>query len=66
SYAGKAVYVEYKGAYDKTYTAYMDLEAYVKEYNLTEAGGPWEVYITDPGTEPDTSKWITGIYFPVK
>lgn len=66
SYAGKAIYVEYKGAYDKTYTAYMDMGAYVKEHNLTEAGGPWEVYVTDPATEPDTSKWITEIYFPVK
>ncbi len=66
SYAGKVIYIRYKGAYNKTYNAYMDMAAYVKENNLTEVGGPWEVYITDPMTEPDTSKWITEIYFPIK
>ena len=24
---------------------------------------PWEVYITDPGVEKDTSKWVTHVYF---
>lgn len=66
SYTGKVIYIVYKGAYDKTYNAYMDLDAYVEENGLTEAAGPWEVYVTDPTTEPDTSKWITEIYFPVK
>jgi len=32
---------------------------------LTQTGGPWEVYATDPGAEPDTSKWLTEIWFPV-
>jgi len=26
----------------------------------------WEVYVTDPVTEPDTSKWQTDIYYPLK
>jgi effector-binding domain-containing protein len=66
SFAGKVLFVEYKGAYNKTYQAYIDLENYKKEKGYVDAGGPWEVYITDPMTEPDTSKWITEIYFPVK
>jgi effector-binding domain-containing protein len=66
SYAGKVLFVEYKGAYDKTYQAYIDLENYKKEKGYVDAGGPWEVYLTDPMVEPDTSKWITEIYFPVK
>lgn len=66
SFAGKVLFVEYKGAYDKTYQAYIDLENYKKEKGYADAGGPWEVYITDPMAEPDTSKWITEIYFPVK
>ena len=66
SFEGKVLFVEYKGPYNKTYQAYMDLENYKKEKGYADAGGPWEVYITDPGAEPDTSKWIAEIYFPVK
>jgi effector-binding domain-containing protein len=66
SYAGKAVYLEYKGAYENTYNAYISLDEYMAKNGLKQAGGPWEVYVTDPMTEPDTSKWITEIYFPVE
>jgi effector-binding domain-containing protein len=66
SYSGRAVYVVYQGPYEKTMQAYMDLDNYMKENKLEQIGGPWECYITDPGKEPDSSKWITEIYFPVK
>jgi effector-binding domain-containing protein/uncharacterized protein YndB with AHSA1/START domain len=66
SYAGKVIYVVYTGPYEKTEKAYLDLDNYVKENKLEEAGGPWEVYITDPATESDPAKWVTEIYFPVK
>ena len=33
---------------------------------LEGAGAPWEVYVTDPGAEPDQSKWRTEIFFPVR
>ena len=29
-------------------------------------GNPWEVYIAGPMNEPDTSKWITEIYYPIQ
>ena len=32
---------------------------------LEGAGAPWEVYVTDPATEPDQAKWRTEIFFPV-
>lgn len=66
SYSGKTVYVVYHGPYSKTSDAYADIEAFIKENNLTADGGAWESYITDPGSEPDTSKWVTEIYYPVK
>ena len=34
------------------------------EYEAREA--PFEQYMTDPSTEPDSSKWITDIYWPVR
>ncbi len=66
SYEGKTIWVTYTGPYEKTFQAYTDLDQYMKEKGLTQAGGPWEVYLTDPGTEPDSTKWVTEIYFPVK
>lgn len=66
SYAGKVIYLSYMGSYNKTYKAYTELDSYIKVKGYKENGGPWEVYVTDPGSEPDTNKWVTEIYFPVK
>jgi effector-binding domain-containing protein len=54
------------GAYDKTMYMYTAMDEYIQEFKLEETGGPIEEYITDPMSEPDTSKWQTNIYFPVK
>jgi effector-binding domain-containing protein len=62
----KVVQAYYFGPYDKTYGAYMALDKYVKQNGLEEAGGPWEIFVTDPMTEKDTAKWETRIAFPVK
>jgi effector-binding domain-containing protein len=56
----------YFGAYDKTGPVYYILDQYIKESGKQQAGGPWEIYITDPKTEKDTAKWATDILFPVK
>lgn len=62
----KVVQAYYFGPCDKTYGAYMALDQYIRQCELEEAGGPWEIYVTDPMTEKDTSKWETRIAFPVK
>lgn len=54
------------GAYEETMYLYYALDDFVTEFGLEETGGPIEEYVTDPGMEPDTSKWQTNIYFPVK
>jgi effector-binding domain-containing protein len=64
--ATRAVMGTHFGAYDKTMYLYTALDEYVKEHNLTETGGPIEEYITYAMTQPDTAKWQTNIYFPVK
>lgn len=53
------------GSYDGLMCTYKALEEYVKEFNKTMSGAPWEEYATDPTTEPDTSKWKTIVYFPI-
>ena len=62
----RAVMGTHFGAYDKTMYMYTAMDEYVKEFKLEETGGPIEEYVTDPMSEPDTAKWQTNIYFPVK
>ena len=64
--ACKAVMGVHYGAYDKTTYLYNVIDEYTKEFRLESAGGPMEVYVVNHMTEPDTSKWKTEIYFPVK
>jgi effector-binding domain-containing protein len=61
----KAIMVKHWGKYgsDKPFKA---LDNYLIEKNLLLDGYPWEVYINGPKTEPDTSQWLTEIYYPVK
>lgn len=59
----KAIYF---GSYSKMEPAYRALAQYMKESGKLEAGGPSEIYITNPMTEKDTAKWETHIAFPVK
>jgi effector-binding domain-containing protein len=56
----------YFGPYDKMAKAYWVLDQSMKEAGKKEAGGPWEVYIGDPGVEKDPAKLQTDIFFPVK
>lgn len=66
TYAGKAAMLVHKGAYTESHPSWEFLMNYVKENNLEMNGAPWEEYITDPTKEPDTSKWITNFYLPIK
>jgi len=64
--ATRAVMGTHFGAYDKTMFLYTALDEFIKENNLVETGGPIEEYITDPMSQPDTAKWQTNVYFPIK
>lgn len=64
--ATKVAMVKYTGPYDGSYNAWMTLEDYIKKNKLEINGNPWEEYVTDPATEPDSTKWITNIYYPIK
>ena len=63
---GKAVVVHYFGPYMGSYKAHNMAKDYIQKNNKTIAGAPWEVYVTDPGTEKDTMKWQTDVFYPVK
>jgi effector-binding domain-containing protein len=64
--AGKAVVAHYFGPYEMSDRAYQACEKYIAEHKLTIDGPPYEVYIGDPGTEPDMYKVQTDVVFPIK
>lgn len=63
--AQDVVVADYYGPYEKTGTAHEAVSKWIKENGKTIAGSPWEEYVTDPGTEPDSTKWLTKVYYPV-
>ena len=64
--AGTAVTVTHIGPYDTLGQTWAALTEWMKSRGLDAAAAPWEVYATDPGAEPDSSKWRTDIFFPVR
>lgn len=66
TYGGNVVMASHFGPYETSEHTWNALEAYIKDKGKEIVGSPWEVYITDPTTEPDQSKWETQVFFPVK
>ena len=64
--AGTAATVTHVGPYDDLPQTWSALTEWMGSQGLRPAGEPWEVYVTDPGAEPDQSKWRTDIFFPVR
>lgn len=64
--AGKVATVTHMGPYEDLQVTWEALTGWMESQGLQPAGAPWEVYFTDPGTEPDQSKWRTDIFFPVR
>ncbi len=62
---GKVLKVVYLGPYEGSGEAHYAIEEYMQNNNMTLTGSPYEIYVTDPGNEPDPNKWVTEIYYPV-
>ncbi len=62
---GKVVVADYYGAYERSGIAHEAIDKWVAKQKRKVTGSPWEVYITDPKTEPDTNKWLTKVYYPI-
>ena len=63
--AGKVLEIDYYGAYEGGGKAHYAMDEYMKA-NGVESSLVMEEYVTDPSSEPDTSKWLTKIYYVVK
>ncbi|MBD80445.1 MAG: hypothetical protein CL840_16130 [Crocinitomicaceae bacterium] len=64
-YAGNALKLVYMGPYDQGEVAHNAVADYAEANGKEIVGPPWEVYVTDPGNEPDPNKYITEIYYPI-
>ena len=64
--AGQVATVTHMGPYEQLGQTWSALMKWMEEEGLQAAGAPWEVYVTDPGEEPDQSKWRTDIFFPIR
>jgi effector-binding domain-containing protein len=62
---GEVALLSYFGPYEGLYAACHYLVDQVAAQGRQASGPLWEVYVTDPGTEPDPSKWQTDIYLPL-
>lgn len=61
--AGKAIAVDYYGPYSGSGEAHYALDDYLNARCWKFRGPAVEEYITDPGMEPDTMKWLTRIIY---
>ena len=64
--AGTVATATHAGPYEGLPKTWQALVEWIGSQGFQPAGAPWEVYVTDPGAEPDQSKWRTDIYFPVR
>ena len=64
--SGMVATVTHMGPYEGLRETWAALTEWMSSQGLVPAGAPWEVYVTDPGAEPDSSKWRTDISFPVR
>lgn len=64
--AGKALIIDYYGAYENSANAHYFMDDYMKTNGYVQNGPVFEEYVTDPGVEKDTTKWLTRIYYMVE
>ena len=62
----KALVIEYFGDYAKTAEAHYAIDDYMAEKKLQSIPPAIEEYVTDPGEEPDTAKWLTKVIYFVE
>lgn len=64
--AGHAAMISHFGNYINIPASYEIIQDWLKDENYQIIGNSWEVYINDPASEPDSSKWETRIFVPVR
>lgn len=64
--ASKSLTIDYMGGYHGLGAAHDAMDVYIKENKMEHIAPVIEEYVTDPGTEPDSTKWVTKIVYLIK
>ena len=60
---GRALIIDYLGAYTGIGEAHRGMDLYISENKLQIIPPVIEAYLTDPVSEPDTTKWLTKVIY---
>lgn len=65
--AGPAAIAVHTGTYETLGTTHAAMRRWL-EANPSQRpnGGPFEIYVSDPASEPDPAKWMTEVVYPLK
>ena len=63
---GPAAATWHIGPYDTMQPTYAATMAWIEEQGAAPSGPPWEVYYSDPSTEPDPTTWRTEVIWPYR
>ena len=63
--AGNILVAEIKGGPNTILRGFNQIKIYMEDFKLTSPAIPFESLITDRSAEPDTTEWITKIYYPI-
>ena len=61
----KVLATHIKGGTYKIYHALGQMQTYLNDYHLFSPAIPFQSLVTNRLSEPDSSKWITNIYYPL-
>ena len=61
----RVMVTDHVGPYEGLEDTWNKMSAWMYANEMEYAGAPYEVYVTDPGEEPDPTKWVTHIVCPV-
>ena len=61
----RAIQVDYYGSYSNLGSAHQTADSFATNFDLEMRSPVIEEYVTDPGLESDTSKWLTRVYYPL-
>ncbi len=64
--ASKALTIDYYGGYSGLMAPHTAMDEYIKANGIEHHSNVVEEYVSDPGSEPDSTKWLTRITYLVK
>jgi len=63
---GSHAFASHFGPYSTLSGTHCAIRSWCNANGMKLSGPCWETYQTDPGEEPDSSKWQTDVYYPVE